>query len=477
MRTLIKLRLFGFLVFSTLISCRSAIEQETKQNILVILTDQQNINTLKAYGNELIQAPGLNGLADQAFVFQNAYVTQPVCAPSRASITTGLYPHTHGVIDNNRPLARQFLTLPELLGASYRSAYIGKWHLGDEVFQQRGFDTWVSMEDGYPEEYGAGKDKNQRSDYHHWLIEKGYKPNKKGNRFSRKFAAGLPIEHCKPSFLQENALEFLDKVGQQPFVMYVSFLEPHKPYTGPLNDLYDPDEITLPASFNNELGEDMPQGYKRKAARDIEDYVDEQGYRELIARYWGLVTQVDLSIKAIFDRLSALDLEDNTIVVFTSDHGSMMGAHKLVSKDVMFEESVRVPLLLKAPQLSKVHQLITERVSLVDLVPTLLDLSNTPVPDNLPGKSLVPFLSGQEEYKRDVFIEWPDIRTIITNDGWKLSLFNNDKSLLFDLNSDPFETNNLFYQAGNKEKIAELTAKIKAWQDRTNDSYQIKIKE
>lgn len=449
-------------------------EKPIKQNILVILTDQQQFFTMKAYGNEIIQTPALDELANQSFVFRNAYVTQPVCAPSRASIMTGLYPHTHGVVDNNHPLDRSILTLPEMMDTAYRSAYIGKWHLGDEVFQQRGFDAWVSMEDGYQEEFSEGKDVNARSDYHHWLLDKGYTPDKKGNRFSRKYAVTLPIEHCKPTFLKEKAIEFLDEVEDQPFVMYVSFLEPHKPYNGPLDSLYGPDEIILPSNFNNELGKDDPDRYKRTAERDIEDYGDEQGYRELIARYWGLVTQVDLSVQVILDKLVSMGLDDNTIVVFTSDHGSMMGAHRMVSKDMMYEESARVPFIIKAPQLNKGHQLVKERVSLVDLVPTLLDLSDAPIPNHIQGQSLVPFMKGDTALTRDVFIEWPDIRTVVTTDGWKLSLFKNDKSMLFDLNNDPLETNNLFYQEGNEEKIAELTNRISTWQQQNNDNYSLK---
>ncbi|MEO1096131.1 MAG: sulfatase-like hydrolase/transferase [Bacteroidota bacterium] len=458
----------------TTYACGQGSLTEEKPNILVMLTDQQTFFTMKTYGNQLIQTPALDELAETSYVFQNAYVTQPVCAPSRASIVTGLYPHTHGVIDNNHPLSKEIATLPELLGEEYQSAYIGKWHLGDEVFKQRGFETWVSMEDGYQEEFSAGRDVNQRSDYHHWLLERGYKPDKKGNRFSRGFAASLPIEHCKPTFLKEKAIDFLADVGDDPFLMYVSFLEPHKPYTGPLDSLYDPADIILPGNFEHELGENDPLRYRHTAASDREKFgPGEQGYKELIARYWGLVSQVDLSIKAILDQLKSLKLDENTIVVFTSDHGSMMGAHGMVSKDVMYEESARVPFILRAPQLSKQQTIINDRVSLIDLVPTLLDLSDEKIPTSLQGQSLIPFLKGERQYNRDVMIEWTDIRTIVTHDGWKMALIENDKSLLFDLNNDPLETRNLFYREESKEIIAELTEKIRQWQLQTNDTYSL----
>jgi choline-sulfatase len=449
-------------------------EGKTKPNILFIMTDQQNFFTMKAYGNHLIQTPALNKLADQSLVFQNAYVTQPVCAPSRGSLVTGLFPHNHGVINNDYALSTDILTLPEMINDSeYQSAYIGKWHLGNEVFRQRGFNTWVSMEDGYYDEYSEGNDKNKRSDYHEWLVKKGYSPNlPNNNRFSRKFASKLPIKHCKPYFLQEKAIEFLENTGNQPFVMYVSFLEPHRPYTGPLNDLYNPEEMPLPSNFNDVFDDNDPSTYRKILTKTKELYgEDEKTYKELLAKYWGLVTQVDKSVGAIMDKLENLGLSENTIVVYTSDHGSMMGAHKLVSKDVMYEESVRIPYLLKYPSLGNKHRIVRERVSQIDIVPTLLDLLGNSIPEGLDGESLLPFLNVEELYNKDVFIEWhkPNMRTVISMDGWKLVMIPNDKSLLFNLNSDPLETTNLYYKPEYKEVISVLKKKIEDWKKKTKD--------
>jgi choline-sulfatase len=453
-------------------------EGESKPNILFIMTDQQSYFTMKSYGNHIIQTPALNKLADQSIVFQNAYVTQPVCAPSRGSIVTGLFPHNHGVVNNDFALSTDILTLPEMIDDSnYQSAYIGKWHLGDEIFSLRGFNTWVSMEDGYYGEYSDGKDLNERSDYHKWLVKKGYKPNlANNNRFSRKFASSLPIEHCKPRFLQEKAIEFLDSNGNEPFVMYVSFLEPHKPYNGPLNNLYDPEEIPLPSNFNDVFDDNDPSTYRKIQNKTIELYgEDEKAYKELIAQYWGLVTQVDRSVGAIMDKLEDLGISENTIVVYTSDHGSMMGAHKLVSKDVMYEESVRVPYLLKYPGIGSKQRIVRERVSQIDIVPTVLDLLGHSIPAHLDGESLLSFLNCEEQYDKDVFIEWPKptMRTVISTEGWKLVLIPNDKSLLFNLNSDPLETTNLYYKPEYKEVINVLNGKIKEWKINTNDTTKI----
>lgn len=452
------------------------IQAKQKMNMLFIMTDQQQYFTMKAYGNNVIHTPNLDKLAANAFVFEHAYVSQAVCSPGRGTIMSGLYPHSHGVINNDLTLPVELPVLPEMLDdESYVTAYIGKWHLGDEIFAQRGFDTWVSMEDGYSAEYSPGRDLNERSDYHHWLVAKGYEPKKTNNRFSRKYAAGLPFEHCKPAFLQENAVDFLESTNDQPFIMYVSFLEPHKPYTGPLDSLYQADEVILPGNFNDIPDSRINPAYNQRIIERVEEEygTSEKMYRELIARYWGLVSQVDISIGAIMEKLDALGMAENTIVVFTSDHGSMMGAHRMVAKNVMYEESVRVPLLVKDPRMKGLERRIKERISHIDLVPTLLDMLDAEAPSHLQGESLLPFLQGEVKLDRDVFVEWPSVRTIITQDGWKLSIYKSDKSQLFNLNTDPLETNNLFYLEKHKPKVEELSGKIVSWQVLTNDTENI----
>jgi len=486
-----------FVLLAVMTACG---RESTKPNLLFIWTDEQQYFTMKTYGNDIIQTPNLDLLASESFVFEKAYVTQPVCTPDRSSVMTGLYPHTNGCIGNNIPLPKEFKILPEIINdPDYKTAYMGKWHLGNEIFKQHGFDTWVSIEDLYIKHYSPDKDRNARSDYHHWLLEKGYEPNnKKDNKFERSFAARLPLEHCKPKFLEEKAIEFLETNGQEPFMLYVNFLEPHMPFFGPLDSLYNPEEVILPCSFNDFPDETDPEFHHSKQKEKTEQYAStEAEFRDLIARYWGLVSQVDISVGAILDKLESLGLSDNTIVVFTSDHGDMMGAHRMVTKGVMYEEAVRIPFLLRDPRLNTSQRIISERISQIDIVPTLLDLMGWEIPGHLQGKSLVPGLEQNEFPAEDIFIEWnagidfqarewadrevtadmlasqtlpPSIRTIISTDGWKLSLSNRGRSQLFDLNKDPLEINNLFYQEANQEIIKDLSRRIHNWQKATGDT-------
>ncbi len=229
-------------------SIASGEAKPSKPNLLFIWTDEQRADTLAAYGNSNIHAPALNKLAEESVIFEKAYVSQPVCTPSRSTVMTGLWPHSSGCTANNILLPEDTPCLPELVDdPDYRTAYIGKWHLGDEIFAQHGFEEWVSIE-YYSAHYREGRDPSKRPDYHNFLLEQGYEPDSKGTHFSRDFATRRPIEHCKPKFLELKACDFLRRHRNEPFMLYVNFLEPHMPFFGPLDDEHDPAIVDLPES-------------------------------------------------------------------------------------------------------------------------------------------------------------------------------------------------------------------------------------
>jgi arylsulfatase A-like enzyme len=470
-----------------------------KPNLLFLWTDEQRADTMAVYGNSKIKTPCLNKLAEESVVFENAYVSQPVCTPSRATVMTGLWPHQSSCLANNIPVPEHVRCFPELLNdPDYRTGYMGKWHLGDEIFAQHGFQEWVSIEDGYRNHYGAARDRAAKSSYWHFLDELGCRPDENGF-YGRRFAAHLPIEHCKPKFLEAQAIEFMRRHKQQPFILYVNFLEPHMPYYGPLNDLHDPNALDLPPNFDDPLEDDEPLRYRLLRQNYIDkgfeeqDLHNESGWRRLQANYYGLVSQVDRSVGAILAELERLGLADDTIVVYTSDHGDMMGSHKLLAKTVMYEESIRVPWLMRMPQMNRRQVRLAGRYSHIDLVPTLLDMMGAQNP-GLPGQSLMPVIQGKSQAQREVFIQWnrsegtltanlprvseedvarvrdAPIRTVITQDGWKLCQCERDRHQLFDLNADPYERFNLFYTGVHREKIELLSKRIHDWQDKLKDT-------
>ncbi len=476
----------------------------SKPNLLFIFTDQQRADTMRCYGNDTIQTPNLNALADASFVFENAYVSAPVCTPSRATILTGLYPQNHGAIANNVPLDPSHPTIAEMLPEEYECAYFGKWHLGDEVVPQRGFGRWLSIEDDYRQYYSKPEHLSKLSDYHHFLVESGFEPDAEsyGERvFSRPMAARLPVEYTKASFLGFKVAEFLNEERDRPFALYVNFLEPHDPYDGPFNDLYSRDELNTGPAFARKPSDQASLRHRLRAdfySNQVMDGIDlstEEGMREVRARYWGNVTLMDKAVGVMLEALETSGHANDTVVVFTSEHGDMLGDHGMVRKMMMYEEAIKVPLLVRVPWLSTSGELVEGRVHHVDLIPTLLDLLGVSAPGHLDGTSRVPVLSGEATLAdNDVVVEWNEPpgrryaehkmtvpaeeeqqlsgqpwRTIISSAGWKLNLNVEDRCELFDLNDDPHELRNLYYTLEQSEQVRDLKARVRRWQKRTGD--------
>ncbi len=475
-----------------------------KPNLLFILTDQQRSDTMECYGNSLIRTPNLNSLVRESSVFENAYVTQPICTPSRASILTGLYPQAHGLSTNGVPLGQETRTITEMVSEDYQCGYFGKWHLGDELQPQHGFGRWLSMEE-YRGQYSRIEDLSRSSDYHRFLIESGFEPDTEAQvqrLFSRRMAARLPEQFTKARWLGREAARFIKESRDRPFVLYVGFLEPHMPYDGPLNDMYSRDQLGTGSQFlrkpsaNASVLNRAFADYYMQSTFEGHDLSAEAGWTEMRARYWGNVTLVDRSVGGILSALEESGLAENTIVVYTSDHGEMIGDHGMYNKQVMYEEAIKVPLIVRVPWLGKRGNVVKGRVSQIDLVPTLLELMGEPVPDELQGESRAPELRGEstlerndvfvqmnrgalpgqgkfatdipeEEIKRVVGLPW---RTVVSAEGWKLNLSPGDQCELYNLNIDPHEQTNLYDDPAQKNRIQDLSSRIKAWQERTGDS-------
>lgn len=444
-------------------------------NLLFLWTDQQRADTMAAYGNAAFRVPAMNRLASESVVFDRAYVTQPVCTPSRSSVLTGLWPHQSGCVRNNIPLKAAEKTMPELLGDSrYRTGYMGKWHLGDEVFPQHGFQVWKAIEDGiYRKYYSPGRDPAARSAYHHFLIRLGYQPDGQ-NDFSRNFATRLPVEHSKPSFLANEASNFILEHRGEPWMLYVNFLEPHTPFASALNDLHSEEEAPLKNYPGAPLGPE-PAWYRRRRGQTP----DRAKLQRLARNYAGLCSLVDQAVARILWMLETTGQAENTLVVYTSDHGEMMGAHGLMAKQVMYEESVRVPLLVRAPFARLKPHRVAHPVSHIDLAPTLLELLGRKDP-GLAGRSLVPVLRGEPRRDECVHLEWtadaadsgegPNGRAVVSPDGYKLVLYDSDRSLLFDRNKDPQELNNVYGRPEYAAVQARLRKRIEQWQRHTADN-------
>ena len=472
-------------------------------NLLYIFTDQQRADTLRCYGNDLIETPALDALASESCVFDHAYVSQPVCSPARATMLTGLWPHTAGVPACNVPLAAELLTFAEMLTADYRTAFMGKWHLGDEIFAQHGFETWVGSEDSYRHSYSDPARLSVLSPYHHFLVDNDFEPDaeNRGHRvFSRHREASMDEEFTKATFLGDRAADYIRQSGDEPFALCVSYLEPHPPHTGPLNDHHDTRHLPAGPAFRCSPPTNAPLIVRLMAAYYMAsenyglDLRTDGGWRNLMARYWGNITLVDRSVGRILAALEESGKADDTIVIFTSDHGEQMGDHGILGKTLMYEESIRVPLLIRAPTLGRRQRRIGGNFSHIDLVPTLLELLDQPVPKSLQGASRAPVMRGDVSLEEDVFIEWggtdghapaslgeaevnrsmgEPLRTVITAERWKLNTYSRGQHELYDLNADPHELENLYDRPGHHDRVEDLATRLRHWQSETGDEAEL----
>jgi arylsulfatase A-like enzyme len=468
-----------------------------------------------AYGNDQIETPALDRLAATGTVFENAYCTQPVCTPSRSSVMTGRYPHSTGCLDNGFTLPRSEQCLPEFPAFDeYATGYIGKWDLGDEVFSQHGFEEWTAIEDMYRALYAKHRYWGARSAYSEFLSDRGFRPDADSGFgehpndspiFSRRFSIDLPEEYSKPSFMSKEASAFIRRHSDEPFLLSVSFLEPHPPFDSPRTDQYDPEDVPLPPNFKHNGFDDQCTYIqtRREAINDGKgDSLDgvhtglgenptESDWRDLISRYWGLVSLVDTHVGRILRTLSACGLNDRTIIIFTSDHGEHMGSHGVGGKRTMFEESAGVPLLMRVPGTDTGGKRVTQPVSQIDLVPTLIEAVGGTLPSRIDGESWMPwFRDGGEFPPRDVFIESnfatvPDSidprvgraeqhygdefaqtvvgmskRAIVTPDRMKYVHRPEDQDSLYNLKTDPQEINNLAVDSEYEETLAEFRERL-----------------
>jgi arylsulfatase A-like enzyme len=328
-------------------------------------------------------------------------------------------------------------------------------------------------------------DRNDRSAYHKFLRRLGYQPDDKANNdFTRGFATQLPVEHSKPSFLAQEASNFILKHRAEPWMLYVNFLEPHTPFSSALNELHSLDECPLPKNFPGVPERGEPDWYvKRRATfqrpRGFEGNVlnTPEAWRSLQRNYAGLCSLVDQALGRILWALEASGARENTIIVYTSDHGEMMGSHQMLTKQVMYEEACHVPYLLRVPFRKQMPARVKAPVSHIDFVPTLLDLMGKKDVPGLAGETAVAMLEGKARRENDVFLQWtkegasegPNARCVITPEGQKLVLHDADRSMLFDHARDPYELNNLYGAPAAAATQKRLRGKIEAWQKRFSD--------
>ncbi len=437
----------------------------TRPNILVVMADQMTPFMTGPYGHPVAQTPAMDALAAKGTVFENAYCNAPLCCPSRASMMTGRLGSAIGAYDNASELPAQIPTfVHHLRRAGYETTLSGKMHfVGPD--QLHGFEHRLTT-DIYP----AGIQ---------WIPDwsKGNVPNpsNRGPMANLLDQSGVCDWSLQLDYDEEThfrAMEYLRRVGreakggsrEQPWFLCVSYTHPHDPFctTRAYWDRYEGADIPMP--------EAPPADHQ---PHEVDDWVDtfhglkqrpmtEEDIRTARRGYLGSISYIDDKLKDMVDALDTFGMRENTIVIFVSDHGEMIGEHGHVFKRTHYEWSVRVPLIVSVPGQEAKGERITKVVSLVDLFPTLLDMAGLEIPAGLDGQSVLPLVHGQQEDWPDEMIcenlgegTWRPVRQI-RRGRYMYVYVHGAPPLLYDLEADPGQWVNL---AGRPE-LAEVEAEL-----------------
>ena len=499
-----------------------------RPNVLFIITDQQRADHVGFGGNEVVRTPNLDALAARSTVFDRAFVANPVCMPNRSSIMTGRMPSAHGVIFNDRSLSPDANTfVGQLRDNGYRTGLIGKSHLqhgssreavaelpGDPAMGSPWTQGWDTIE--HQERYESGDTPDPADFYgfehieltlghgalsggHHyqWALDRGVTHEQlvAGGQFDSDVPrrsplwwqiheASLPSEAYSTTFVTERTIDFIEHAASadddEPWMVWCSFPDPHHPLSppSPWLDRHHPDDMVLPATFDDP-GEGWPPHLKflRDLQPDDHDFVRPWGptpeqARAALAATYGMIEFVDDGVGRILATLDRLDLADDTIVIFTSDHGDMMGDHGLILKGVMhFQGCLRVPLAIHVPgnEPGRTDSL----ASSLDLAQTVLDLCEVGAYQGVQGHSLRPVLDDPTASVRNTVLiedDFPPVegrgqlmplktRTVISDLG-RYTRYSNGFEQLFDLAVDPDELIDLTEHDRDPDRRAQAITQL-----------------
>jgi len=457
----------------------SGAASDFRPNIVFILVDDLRWDELGCAGHPYIKTPNIDRIAREGAMFRNAFMTTPLCSPSRAGFLTGQYARTNGITDNvdRAAASHKLVTFPLLLHQSgYETAFVGKWHMGNDDTPRPGFDRWVSF-------------KGQGSYLNPDINEDG--------------KAVKPAGYIT-DLLNGYAVEFIKRRRDKPFLVYLAHKAIHPEVTqnndGSVN-LSDSERF-IPAERHRNLyaGKTIPRrpnamrapAGKPALERRISDLPPlgaGTGTRDeaVLGRQRTLMAIED-GVGEIFRALKETGQLDKTVIVFTSDNGYFYGEHGLsVERRLAYEEAIRMPLLARYPRMIKAGTVRDEFALNIDLAPTLLSMAGASVPGNMQGRSLAPLLKGERVKWRDSFlIEYYSDRVFpritrmgykaVRNGRWKyihyLELEGMDE--LYDLKTDPYEMKNMINQPGAEKALGEMKQKMERLLKETNASLLVR---
>ena len=446
-----------FLIFflSSFISCHPA--EKPKPNVIFVLTDQWRAQAMGYAGDPNVKTPNLDLLAEENLNFTLAISSIPVCSPARASILTGQYPLTHGVFYNDKPLKSDALTIAEVFKQNgYKTGYIGKWHVNGH---QNGEDIWEARNKPIPAERRQGFDYWKVMECTHKYNESVYFDEE--NR--KQIWEGYDV------FPQtDSAIAFIRRTGNEPFFLVLSWGPPHNPY------------MTAPEKYLKMYADTSKLILRPNVPDSLASVA-----KSRLAGYYAHCTAMDDNIKRLQDAIRNSGLEENTIFVFTSDHGDMLYSHGRFAKQKPWDESILVPFILKYPDKFKKPLEVDIPFVTVDIMPTLLGLCNIEIPESVEGTDFSPFLSGKKNPDIEgglllcpvPFHEWSRIRGGREYRGIRTRRYTyvkdlNGPWLLYDNKEDPYQMVNLVNDPEYIEIQNQLETELQKLLGKTHDEFK-----
>lgn len=443
----------------------------SKSKIVLIMTDTQRADMLGCYGNADLKSPNLDRLAAEGMRFDKAYTCQPVCAPARAALFTGQYPHSNGCWANAMPLGATTKTVGERMQDNgLHTAYIGKWHLdgGDYFGMGRCPEGW---------------DPAYWYDMRNYLEELSEQDRRDSRSFAAMKARGVTEDMTYAHRCSNRAIDFLTKHGEEDFLLIVSYDEPHGPCVcpEPYASMYDDYEFPKGRNVRDSLA-DKPEHQRIWAGESLSE--DKERLELRNPAFFGCHTYVDYEIGRVLETID--QYAPDALVIYTSDHGEMFAAHSLEGKGpAMYEEITRIPLLVRWPGVVPAGSACAHPVTHVDAVPTMLEAAGLPIPKLMEGKSLLPALSDPSVRVNDtIYMEFN--RFEIDHDGfggfqpircafdgrYKLAVNLMTTDELYDLVTDPDEMANLIGSSEHAGIRDRLHDGLLAWMNETRDPFR-----
>jgi len=413
-------------------------ETTESYNVILLMTDEHNPRIIGCYGDALVKTPTLDGLAARGVRFTSAYCQNPICVPSRVSLVSGRMPshlQTFGNTANQK--YENITTLADVfVKAGYQTAWFGKTHWGDPRFQKTG--------------EGA---KNKR-------VAKAEQDESFGRLPQESQVSKWPVEKNPEHLTAGEALAFLEQNKARKFFMGVSFTKPHFPFTiqQQYYDLYR--GKVSPPRATPELIEELPAVSKQERAKYKHAEATTEDIMRAKAIYYGMVNYVDEELGRILKKLDEMGLRDKTIILYTADHGEMLGDRGIWYKNSFYDGSAGIPFIWSFPKALPQGKVVSAPAMNMDIFPTLCDLCNLPKPAGLEGKSLVPLMKGTED-GRDRYALSENYRggfagRMIRTAKWKYSFYTNGEEYLYDMQADPNEENNLIKNPAHRKTADEL---------------------